>query len=71
MKDVTYDNIKSHEKAGFQPFFRRYIFEKKYKGWEEGDQIESPRPRCRFRVKNHCVYLHDFLNQQWYHYISH
>ena len=27
-KDVTYDNIKSHEKPGLQPLSRRYIFEK-------------------------------------------
>ena len=25
-KDVTYDNIKSHKKAGFHPLFRRYNF---------------------------------------------
>ena len=25
---MTYDNIKSHKKAGFHPFFRRYIFRK-------------------------------------------
>ena len=27
-KDVTYDNIKSHEKPGFHPLFRRHIFRK-------------------------------------------
>ena len=27
-KDVTYDNIKSHKKPGFQPPFKRYIFAK-------------------------------------------
>ena len=27
-KDVTYDNIKSHKKAGFRPLFRSYIFGK-------------------------------------------
>ena len=27
-KDVTYDNIKSHKKPGFQPLLRRYIYGK-------------------------------------------
>ena len=27
-KDVTYDNIKRHEKPGFHSLFRRYIFRK-------------------------------------------
>ena len=27
-KDVTYDNIKCHQRPGFQPLSRRYIFRK-------------------------------------------
>ena len=29
IKDVSYDNIKSHKKPGLPPLIRRYIFEKK------------------------------------------
>ena len=28
MKDVAYDNIKSHKKTGPRPLFRKHIFEK-------------------------------------------
>ena len=49
-KDVPYDNIKSHRKPGFHPFFRRYIF------WEitGGGQFDSspPPPSSHFSVKN-------------------
>ena len=31
-KDMTYDNIKSHQKPGFHPLFRRNIFRKTTKG---------------------------------------
>ena len=27
-KDVTFNNIESHKKPGFNPLFRRYIFQK-------------------------------------------
>ena len=37
-KDVTYDNIQSHKKAGFHPLFRRYIFGKT----AEVGQIDPP-----------------------------
>ena len=46
-KDVTYDNIQSHKKAGFHPLFRRYIFGKT----AEVGQIDTPS--C-FRVKTLC-----------------
>ena len=41
-KDLTYDNIKSHKKPGFHPFFRGYIF-RKTKGAGEG-QIDPALP---------------------------
>ena len=31
---MTNDNIKSRQKTGFQPLFRRYIFQKSTSGWE-------------------------------------
>ena len=37
--DATYDNIKSHKKAGLHPLFRRYSFEK-----ATGDSIEPSPP---------------------------
>ena len=42
-KDVTYDNIKSHEKPGLQPLSRRYIFEKNTGGGGEGVKVENVR----------------------------
>ena len=37
-KDVTYDNIKSHKKEGFHPFFRRDIFGKTTGGERGGGE---------------------------------
>ena len=31
---MTNENIKSRQKTGFQPLFRRYIFQKSTSGWE-------------------------------------
>ena len=45
-KDVTYGNIKSREKSGFHPLFRRYTFGKATNGG--GSQIN---PTNLFRVK--------------------
>ena len=36
MKDVAYDNIKSHKKTGLQPLFRKHIFEKSQGGATRG-----------------------------------
>ena len=36
---MPYDNIKSHKKPGFHPFFRRYTF-RKTTGEGEGGQID-------------------------------
>ena len=38
-EDATYDNIKSHKKAGLHPLFRRYSFRK-----TTGDSIEPSPP---------------------------
>ena len=40
-KGVTYENIKCHEKTGFYPLSRRYIFRKTVK---VGGQIDSRSP---------------------------
>ena len=44
-KDIPYDNIKSHKKAGFHPLCRRHIFQKT----TGGDQIDLP---SHFRFKS-------------------
>ena len=42
-KDVPYDNIKSHKKAGFHPLFGRYIF-RKTTGGEGGREVKLTPP---------------------------
>ena len=32
LKDVTFDNIKSHKKTGFDPIFKKCIFKKTTEG---------------------------------------
>ena len=41
-KDMTYDNIKSHKKPGFNPLCRRYIFRKAAGGGGGGGLQDPP-----------------------------
>ena len=47
-KNVAYDNINSHQKAGFYPLFRKYIFGKT----TGGGQINPPSNLFRVKMRN-------------------
>ena len=58
---MTYDNTKSHKRPGFEPLFRRYIFQKTIR--KMGGQIDAvPLPVGYFGVNATLFFSHGSSN---------